>query len=390
MNKFSPWQIASIFFIALSFIALCTLLPYEKNPSALFHMDANTAQHEMSLPKGFVILDVPAYDGAGYYQNARNMPRILRGAWDDTSWNVITRFPPSSYAYQRIFLPFLAWIIALGTTSALPWTFLLINMMSITLAGVLLYEKKGRSFLASSALVLSPASMVGLHFSLAEPLFLFLTTLFLLRFQKTEKVTIVDGLLLASIGLTREIGILFLLLVLGYEILRKHWKSALIAGGSFLIVLVWHSIIYHMFHEIPFFMSTEKSGIIGSAMLELILGKAGGYNALTLSSIPLALCIVVPALFFIGTILWREKLSTSFNTLATLGFLLVMLAMPDHIWGSITSIGRVITPIYPLLLITTIDHPSKLGKWLQVNILLLGILAIFGLMFSVHPYHLAS
>jgi hypothetical protein len=378
-----------MFVLILSGVVGLNLIPYHGNPSALFHLDAIAAQHETPLPQGFIVLDVPAYDGAGYYQNARNMPRILRGAFDQESWHTITQFPPSSYAYQRIFLPVLAWIFAIGQEGALPWTFLLINVLSITLAGVMVFQKKGSSLLAASALAFSPAAMVGLHFSLAEPLFLFLTTLFLLRFQKGEKLEWLDITLLSLIGLTREIGIIFIVLVLGYTILRKQWKSALIAIGGLLIGLGWHGVIYGMFHEIPFFMSTEKSGVIGSAMIELILGKAGGYNALTLSSIPLALFVVVPAVYCSGKILWKTRLKSSFNTLATLGFLLVMLAMPDHIWGSITSIGRVITPIYPLLLLETIDHPSRLGKWLQINILLLGMLAALGLMLSVHPYHLA-
>jgi hypothetical protein len=125
-------------------------------------------------------------------------------------------------------------------------------------------------------------------------------------------------------------------------------------------------------------------------MVNLILGKAGGYNYLTLSSIPLALFVVLPAFFFVGRILWKQKFHAEFLPLATLGFLLIMIAMPVYIWGSITSIGRVITPIYPLVIMTTVMYPSKIGDFLQKSTLLIGIIAALGLMLSVHPYHLAS
>jgi RsiW-degrading membrane proteinase PrsW (M82 family) len=67
-----------------------------------------------------------------------------------------------------------------------------------------------------------------------------------------------------------------------------------------------------------------------------------------------------------------------------------MLVMPDYIWGSITSIGRVITPIYPLFIFLLMERDTKWSRTLAVIILLIGIGAAIGLATSIHPYHLVG
>ncbi len=67
-----------------------------------------------------------------------------------------------------------------------------------------------------------------------------------------------------------------------------------------------------------------------------------------------------------------------------------MCAMPDHIVGSITSIGRVITPVYPLLLFLCASRDSRMARILACAILIIGLGAAAGLASVIHPYTLAA
>jgi hypothetical protein len=157
------------------------------------------------------------------------------------------------------------------------------------------------------------------------------------------------------------------------------------------VFAAWHGIIGQIFGEVPFLMSTEKRTLPFAAMFELIAGMQG-YTLLTTSSIPLALFVVLPALVWVGQDVlqsaWQTR-TVSYLPLATLAFLLLMTTMPDHIWGSITSIGRVITPMYPLLLWTSAQRNTRMAQFLAAAILFLGLCAGFGLASIAHPFHLA-
>jgi hypothetical protein len=66
-----------------------------------------------------------------------------------------------------------------------------------------------------------------------------------------------------------------------------------------------------------------------------------------------------------------------------------MLLMPKYIWGSITSIGRVITPVYPLTVLLLAHRDSPLTRMLAIGILVLGLVTGVGLALILHPFTLA-
>jgi hypothetical protein len=109
----------------LAGILTLTLLPYNGNVSALFHLDMPLAENHVP-PSGFVVLSVPAYDGAQYYQLARNVPLLLTGNIETLRSRL-----PGPYAYQRLLLPVMAWALALGQDALLPWSFLLIQFLCL-------------------------------------------------------------------------------------------------------------------------------------------------------------------------------------------------------------------------------------------------------------------
>jgi len=141
----------------------------------------HTLSDQHAMPSNFVVLDVPGYDGAQYYQIARNVPKIIIG-----ESNTLTEKSPGSYAYQRFALPVLAASFSIGDNSLLPWAFLLINILTLALSSFLLLRWNKDASLYAVALGLCPAAVLGLHYMLAGPLALFLISLFLVRYLKDE------------------------------------------------------------------------------------------------------------------------------------------------------------------------------------------------------------
>lgn len=364
---------------AVAVFVTASMAPYQFAPSSLFHID-HTIADQHTLPAGTMVLEVPAYDGAGYYQIARTLPSVFT----PSQWPALKNMPPTPYAYQRFLLPLLAWIVALGQEAAIPWAFLGINTLAIVALAYFLQRRYPNQTLSIVALCLCPAAIVGLHFSLAEPLTLLLTTLFVWRFNQTEKIDATNLLLLSGLVLAREVMILFIGVLGLWLLYRKNWRSVALLLVPAAVFLGLHTFIYLMSGSIPFLWSAAKNTLPFEAMFTLIFGGYG-YTKFTATSIPLAVLFVLPGLYWCLAEIKAKRIN--FAVFGSFCFLGLMTLMPDHIWSSITSIGRVITPVYPLVWISTQSRPSRLARSLQMSMLIIGGIAAVGLASSVHPYH---
>lgn len=365
---------------ALLAVTLLTVIPYQGNITAFFHMDRTFSKDNL-LPEDFVVLSVPGYDGAQYYQVARDVPKMVRPShWKDMR----LAFTPA-YGFQRFLLPLAAFVLSLGQTPALPYAFLGINLLSLAVAGYLLLYKKAKPLYAL-ALALSPAALVGLHFSLAEPLTIALLTLFLVRYERLQTLEWIDALILSGFVLAREVNVFFLGVLLLHVLLRKGWKELPILAVPVLVFFGLHGWIYAIFGKIPFLESGDKRTYPFGAIVPLLAG-AKGYNAYTFSSIALFLGFVGPALAWVGWELGTKRTS-GFLPWAALAFLALMTMMPDFIWGSITSIGRVITPVYPLFLLHAARRDTVSARFIAAAVLALGLSIGIGLAMITHRYTL--
>lgn len=368
--------------LALAALLTLVLAPYKGNVTAMLHLDSlmHSAQ---PVPAGFVVLDVPAYDGAHYYQIARNIPRMVQ----PSKWGELRELPTLSYAYQRLLLPLTVFTLSLGQEAAFPYVFLLINVAAIIAACAIVWRNT-KSYLCSFAIAFCPSAMVALHFSLAEPLALLLLVLFLTRFQKNnEQLAWLDVLLLSLLTWSREVNILFVGLLLVYLLWRMNWKSAAMMLIPLAAFAALHGWIYLIFGNFPFFTSTGNRTFPFEAMFHLVTG-AYGYNRLTITSIPLALFFTLPVLLWSGWLIIKNK-DRSFLAIGTFMFALLMTTMPNFIWGSITSIGRVITPVYPLTILLAAKQSTLFSRYITAIIMVIGIGAAIALALSIHPYHLA-
>jgi hypothetical protein len=375
------WPLACLL-IALCCLLFLTLRPYANNASALFHIDRETAQ-TYGVPTQVVLLTVPGYDGEQYYEIARHMGDVFH----PSRWPQIAAHPTQAYSYQRFLLPLLAYALSLGHDTWLPSVFLFIQIASLLAIAVTVLLSYPRQPLYALALALCPAALIGLHFSLAEPLTLALLTLFLVRFINHTRLQTLDVLLLALFVLTREVNILFIGLLLVYVLWKRRWQDAFLMIIPIVSFLALHTLIYEIFHEIPFFWSTDKRTLPLMAIWNVLRG-AQGYTAYTLSAIALFLGFVLPATLWTLWNLWKKTMPV-FLPLFTLIFLCVMLAMPGHIWGSITSIGRVITPVYPLFLLSAVERDTLTARLLALAILVLGVGIGVALAIMPHPFVLS-
>lgn len=364
---------------ALCAIVAATLAPYGGNVSALFHADKTLLPTHP--PAGFVVLEEPAYDGMQYYQLARNMPDILRPA----RWETLRSSVPGSYAYQRFLLPLLAWVASLGQDAALPFAFLAIECAALLCGAYVMLRHTG-SPLSAWALAFCPAAMIGLHFSLAEPLALLLTVAFLVRYDRIGYIDAPTAVLLVLLPVTREVYAFFVAFMIAWSVLRGRWRDAAVACACLAGFACLHALIYAIFEELPFFWSTAKRDLPFASPVRLF---AGSYDSHALSSIALFLGFVLPATLWIATDIVRRR-RLDFLPTATLAFLLMMLAMPGFIWGSITSIGRVITPVYPLFILTAAARRNAVSQTLQYSLITLGLLATAGLILTIHAFTLSA
>jgi hypothetical protein len=384
MEPFPRWPLA-VLAAALAAVTLLAIRPYGWNVTSLFHLDRGVADRH-AVPAGFVVLEMPGYDGAQYYEMARHMPEMFLSS----RWEAVRALPPGAYAYQRFLLPLLAFAVSLGSEAALPYAFVGINVAALLAACVAMLKTFPGKPLYALALTLSPAAMVGMHLVLAEPLTILLLTVFLTRYRAAERLDALGLLMLSLLVLTREVNILFIGLLGLYALVRLRWKDCALLLIPVATFCALHGFIFALFRDVPFLWSADKRGLPGWAILEILLGRKG-YNVYTLSSIALFLGFVLPgALWLLKDIgeAARRK-SFAFIPLAGLAFFAVMVAMPDHIWSSITSIGRVITPIYPLVLVHAAAKDTLPARVLALSILALGCVAGIGLALIAHPFSIA-
>lgn len=371
------WPIV-VLALALGVIVILYTRPYGHSLTSLFHVDeVLSSQHPM--PHGFIVLNVPSYDGAQYYQIARNMPKIVSPA----RWHELRDTSPGSYAYQRFLLPLTAYALSLGQEPALPYVFLLINLVAL-LGTATLMLRHHKHPLYILALCLSPAAIIAMHFTLAEPLTIFLITTFLLRYTQKKRIEIPDLLLLSLVVLAREVNILFIAYLIGFSLLKKNWTDTLKLLIPAAVFTLWHAVIFGIFGNIPFLISAEAKVFPFSEPLKNLLGIYG-YDSMSLSSTVLFFGFVLPGILWICRDIWQTK-RLEILSLGALAFFGIMALMPHYIWGSITSIGRVITPVYPLYILALAGRDTRLTRLLACFIMIIGLATAVGLALSVHPY----
>ena len=190
------WMFLNPGWLALLICCLIVALVYfahDCDPLAFVIMGSRFAQADPSGAMG--------YDGQFAYYIAKDPVGAL------------AHLDNPSYRYQRILYPFLARLLAIGEPALIPWTLLLINIVSITLSTELLGRMLGRYGLHPYIALLLPiwlGQIFALRADLNEPLCIFLVVVALWWYEK-------DQVLLSAIAMTAS--------VLAKEIASARWET---------------------------------------------------------------------------------------------------------------------------------------------------------------------
>ena len=234
-------------FLLCSLVAIGTY-NYGWNISALIHIDVPFAK-EHKLPPGLVLYQDSAYDGEAYYQIARDIPALMKG--EPTSFK-------SAYRFQRIIYPLFTYVLSLGNEHHFPLAMLGINIVA-SLFGLLIMFKitRGR-ILHTLTILLNPAILVGILFSLTEPLSLFFIILFFYCWERAGKKIDILSLVPLTVSLfARETTIFLIVLMILWMLWHKRWKECLLLFIPVFLLFLWNKFLFTQFEAVSFHASGQ-------------------------------------------------------------------------------------------------------------------------------------
>jgi len=370
-SRLLPLGAAAILILALVFLAISR---YDWNVSALLHVSRDFGE-AYSVPAGTVLYEDGGYDGMLYYQIARDIPEILKG---EPTYD-------SSYRWQRILLPTLAFVGSLGNDALLPYVILIINVASL-LGSFWLFLLLVRPSIHTWTAILNPAALIGTLFATTEPLSLFWVTLFLFLWKRQEKrITGTQVLVLSLALLARETILLLIFPLAAWYAGKRQWRDASCFILTLAPYLLWMAFL---FFKTPFSFEGQSTGMLAApftGILALLKHIFTSPNAYVLSSGAFFLFFAA-ALILVSRALSEKKDVLTFLLLLSLLFFLFLDA---HIWGVITSVGRVVPALYVLYALFASEHDSSVTRTLSGIMIAISLVTALGIAFSTHPYTLA-
>ncbi|MCL4877350.1 MAG: hypothetical protein KJ064_11870 [Anaerolineae bacterium] len=234
--------------------------------------------------------EIEGYDGQFNYYIARDPD------------NAAPCIDVPAYRYQRILLPFLGYLLSMGTEEAVPWTFVVVNALALILSTRLLealLETEGRKRWFALSYGLFFGLVISVRLSTSEPLAYGLVLVGIWAYQRQYLWLMTVALGLA--GLAKETtGIMTAGFVL-YFALNRRWQEVarlvLLAGLPFFL---WQLYLYDWFGE-----TGMGSGGAKATSFEIIpflgvikIGTEGGIAAFLLLGVLLVgIPVVLPTLW---------------------------------------------------------------------------------------------
>jgi hypothetical protein len=282
-----------------------------------------------------------------------------------------------AYRYARILYPTLAWALALGQPSALPWSLLAVNLMAVVGGSAacfdLLRQLRGNRWL-TLAYAFSPPILIGVTAMLAEP---------------TSFALVAAGLALAVRGRHRPAGVALALAVLArepsllvplglglYALARLDWRR----GAAYLAPLAapvgWHVWIWLKLGAFPSAQSPTNFGVpFGGAFYRFgllvgwhppMLGEPVPSNSVAAEAAIIAVSVAIMAVGLTKVLQRRDAFAWLLWLQAGLA-----LGTGPLVWADLYSYGRVLGLLYfmyALMLLTdpkrSTVFPTRLREWM--------------------------
>lgn len=361
---------------ALLFFVFLGTRNYEGNVSALLHMDVRFAR-ENHVPAGIVLYEDGGYDGMAYYQIARDLPALFSGR--KTSFG-------SAYRFQRILLPLLVYTSTLGNEHWFPFALLAINLAAAVGSLALLLSITKKYSLHAMTIVCNPAMLVGILYALTEPLSIFFMVAFFACWEKNDRTLNAPalGALLLSL-LARETTVFLLGLLFLWFLWQKQWRQGFLLLIPLFLFVLWQYYLLLHFGSVAFQANSNIVNIPFSGALSLLQRLIQHTNMYVLSSLSLLLFLVVLCVALGKE--WREKRGAidMFCFILT-GLCATMFMMQAHTWGAITSIGRIVTPLYPVYALYATKRDTWIERSLSIILILISVIAAIGIALVRHPF----
>jgi hypothetical protein len=350
---------------------------YDWNMSALLHMDVPFGETH-KVPAGVVLYTDAAYDGMLYYQVARDIPALITGG--ETSYT-------SPYRFQRILLPLFGYILTLGNEDYFSIAFLLINIISALLVLFLMLKMTGGKVLHALTVVFNPAILIGILYMLTEPLSLLFIVAFLYIWKnKNYTVTPLGIAILMLSLLARETTVFLIGLLILWDVWKKEWKQVLLLIIPIVLLALWQYVLELRFGAVGFQANSNIIDFPFGGPIQVFVWLAQRIKVTYLLS-SIGLMLFVFPLFARMCGEWIRK-RTRIDILAFVlsGLTFTMITMDAHMWGAITSIGRVVTPIYAVYPLYAASRDTWVEKALSLILIIVSIIAAIGIAWAKHPY----
>ena len=367
--------------VGLGLLVALAVYHYEWNVSTLLRMDVRFGQ-EYRVPEGVILYEEKGYDGMAYYEIAREIPTLLLG--QDTHFG-------SAYRFQRILFPLFGYLLALGNDAWFPVSFLIINILASIGSLVLLLLTVKRMSVHSFTILCNPAILVGILFSLTEPLSLFFIMLFFFLWERQGRTMgFLASLSLLLSLLSRETTVFLIVLLLVWALAHKRWRDTIWLLFPVGLFLLWQYFLALHFDSIAFQAGERIMNLSLRGPRQLIVWLFEKVNSYRLSSLPLLIFLVLlSARLMLDW--WRVRISRSVDITSFLltGLVGTMLSMDPHMWGVITSIGRVVTPLYPVYALYACYHDTRFMRGLSLLLIVTSVVSAIGIALVHHPYILS-
>lgn len=367
--------------VAAAFILLVLLgvRHYDGNVSALLHMDVPFGERHR-VPEGIVLYEDAAYDGMLYYQVARDIPELFTGR---------TIALDSPYRFQRILLPLFMNAVTLGDERGFAWALLLINLSAVLGALALMLRLLKRASIHALTAVVNPAATVGVLYSLTEPLSLLFVVAFLGVWERAGRRVTAWGVLALSLSLfARETTVFLIALLFMWSLWKRRWRDAALSLAPMLPFVAWQRFLDVRFGAVGFQANGNVVGWPFSGPIDLLHSLALGVTSYRLSAAAL-LAFVLPLCVVLARDWWKEKIRVDVMTFLTTGLCGAMLVMDSHMWGAITSIGRVVTPMYPVYALYAAEKNTPALRWISAALIAVTVVASIGIAAVPHPFRIS-
>jgi hypothetical protein len=333
MRTFRILQPIGVVLVVYLIFTFFLLRYYQGDISCLIHAGV-TFTNASETPKELCLKDSgDGYDGQFNYRFAlnpfSNQP-VLYGISVDQP----------AYRYQRIFYPFLTWVLTLGNRRLVPIVFVLINLLSacaITALAAVYSLGQGRNSYWSLAIGLYPGFLLSYALDLGHTLevLLLFSALFL-----TRRKDFWAAVLLTCAVLTRETAVILAAAVCAVALFQRWecWYVYLLPIGVFA---AWQVFVFLFWRGVPILVQGESLVLPLTGFVSALASCWQRGDIFGIFMLAAVLCLGTAVLFAV----WRSPVP-AFVKLAWLIYSAMVVMLSFTVWAKFNGYLRGLSEWY--------------------------------------------